>query len=276
MKKKTSKNIVMSLVFLCLMIIYLLPFFILFMNSFKGSLEISKNIIALPEKISLINYQKAWEKLNFPRTFTNTIVLVVIANVGLVILGSMAGYWLARYRNICNKIIFAVLLSAMAIPFETVMIPLMKVVTNLNLTQNIVSLGICYWGMGASTFIFMIYGAVKNVPIELEEAAGIDGCGPFRIFWAVVFPLLKTIIVTMVIINTFWVWNDYLMPQLMLGSAKELQTIQLSMRSLFMEYYSMWDIALAGLVISLLPTVVLYLFSQKYIISGITSGALKG
>ena len=135
---------------------------------------------------------------------------------GLVVLGSMAGYWISRYPGKFHGILFGILIAAMAIPFETVMIPLVKVATNIHMVHSISKLGICYWGMGASTYVFMVCGAVKAVPVELEESAYMDGYGPFRTFWKIVFPLLKSTTVTMVIINTFWVWNDYLMPQLLL------------------------------------------------------------
>ncbi len=271
-----KKSLPLTIVLLLLMILFLIPFLIVFMNSFKSSLEISQDILSFPKTLSLINYRKAWAVLNISTTFVNTLLLAVIANVGLVVLGSMAGYWISRHPSKFHGILFGILIAAMAIPFETVMIPLVKVATNIHMVHSIPKLGICYWGMGASTYVFMVCGAVKAVPVELEESAYMDGYGPFRTFWKIVFPLLKSTTVTMVIINTFWVWNDYLMPQLLLGSEKQLQTIQLSMRSLFLEYYSMWDIALAGLVISLIPTVCLYLFGQRYIISGITAGAMKG
>lgn len=270
------KNLTLSILLLILMLVFLFPFFLVFMNSFKTSLEISQNILSWPETFTLGNYKRAWEVLDISTTFVNTLILAVIANSGLVILGSMAGYWLSRHSGLFHSILFGTLIAAMAIPFETVMIPLVKVATNIHMVHSVARLGVCYWGMGASTYVFMVCGAVKTVPIELEESACIDGYGPFRTFWKIVFPLLKATTVTMVIINTFWVWNDYLMPQLFLGSDKKLQTIQLAMRSLFLEYYSMWDIALAGLVISLIPTVCLYLMGQRFIISGITAGAMKG
>ena len=259
-----------------LLLIGLLPFFILLLNSFKDMMGIAKNILGWPEPFKLSNYTRAFEKLSYPRSFLNTLLVTVLGNAGLIIFGSMAGYRLNRAPTAFNKIVYMLLLASMAIPFEAVMIPLMEVTSTVGLTKSLSGLGICYWGMGASTCIFLTHGAVKGIPYDLEEAAIIDGCGPFKTFWRVIFPLLRTTVVTYTILNTFWFWNDYLMPQLMLGGDKQIYTIQLSMRSLFLEYYAMWDVALAALVISLLPTVIFFLIAQKYILSGLTAGAIKG
>ena len=124
--------------------------------------------------------------------------------------------------------------------------------------------------------VFLTYGAVLSVPYELEESAMIDGCGRLRLYWQIVFPLLKPTVITFTILNTFWFWNDYLMPQLMLGKQSKLYTLQLSMRYMFMEYFTMWDVALAGLVLILIPTVLFFLTAQRHIIAGLTSGSVKG
>lgn len=254
----------------------LLPFFIILVNSFKSMLEIAQNILALPEALSLDNYIRAWKTLNFPRTSANTLYITLLGDIGLLLFGTMAGYWFARHRTRLNRAVYWALLASMAIPFEAVMIPVVRVTNTLHLNGSLTGLGVCYWGLGASTVVFLTYGAVQSIPYELEEAAAIDGCGQLRIFWAIVFPLLKSSVITVTILNTFWFWNDYLMPQLMLGKNSTLYTLQLAMRSMFMEHFAMWDVALAGLVLILIPTIIFFFIAQRHIIEGITSGSVKG
>lgn len=274
-RQKRALQAVSVLLFL-IMLVNLLPFFILVMNSFKSLMEIAQNILGWPASFALTNYVKAWQVLNFPRSFWNTLVVTLLANFGLIVFGTMAGYWIVRHRTRLNLFLYWLLLASMAIPFEAIMIPLVKVTSVAHLNGSLIGLSLCYWGMGASTCVFLTYGAVMNVPYELEEAAMIDGCSKLRLFWQIVFPLLKPTVFTFTIVNTFWFWNDYLMPQLMLGKDKTLYTLQLSMRSLFMEYYAMWDVALAALVLTLIPTLVFFFLAQRHIVEGITSGAIKG
>ncbi len=267
---------ILGIIFMILMIFNLFPFFVAVLNSFKSSFEIAKNILKLPSKISLDNYVKAWSVLKFPKVFVNTLIVTIIGNAGLIVFGTMTGYWLVRSTNKFNKIVLSLFLISMAVPFEALMVPMMKVTKTFRLSGSLWGLGICYWGLGCAMVVFLTTGAVKSIPIELEEAARLDGCSRFGTFWWIVFPLLKTTIITFTILNVFWIWNDYLMPQLMLGRSSDLYTIQLSMRSLFLEYYSMWDVALAALVLALLPITIFFLFAQKHIVSGIVTGAVKG
>lgn len=265
-----------SMVFLAVMLLALLPFFLLFMNSFKSMEEIAQNILGWPQSLKLENYRNAWQQLDYFRSFTNTLLVTLIGDAGLILFSSMAGYLLSRKQYLAHKVIYGILLASMAIPFESIMIPLMKITNIVGLSKSLAGLGVSYWGLNASTCIFLTYGTVKTIPYEIEEAATIDGCGAFRTFWKIIFPLLSPIVVTFTIINTFGIWNDYLMPQLMLGGNQKIYTIQLAMHSLFLEYFTMWDIALPALVLSILPIIIFFLFVQKKIISGITSGAVKG
>lgn len=266
----------LNLVFLILMILNLFPFFLALMNSFKSSMEIAKSILSFPAHIGLENYAKAWKALEFPKVFLNTLIITVIGNAGLIVFGTMTGYWITRFRTRFNRILFLLLLASMAVPFEALMVPMMRVTRAAQLNGSLWGLGVSYWGLGAAMVVFLTSGAVKSIPYELEEAACIDGCTKFTTFWRVVFPLLKNTVATFTVLNVFWLWNDYLMPQLMLGRTSELYTIQLAMRSLFLEYYAMWDVALAALVLSLLPILIFFLIGQRYIVSGIVTGAVKG
>lgn len=275
MKTKRHNN-ALSLAFLLLLIFVLLPFCLIVLNSFKSLLEIAQNILGLPASFSLDNYIRAWKILDYPHAFLNTLIVTILGNAGLIVFGTMTGYWLARHRTRLNRFLYILFLGAMAIPFEACMIPIMRVTSMCHLNRSLLGLGVCYWGLGASTVVFLTYGAVLNIPYELEESATIDGCSRLRLFWQIVFPLLKPIVITFTIMNTFWFWNDYLMPQLMLGRSSKLYTLQLTMRSMFMEYFTMWDVALAGLVLILIPTIIFFLIAQKKIVEGLMSGSVKG
>ena len=275
MKTKRYNN-ALSLAFLLLLIFVLLPFCLIVLNSFKSLLEIAQNILGLPASFSLDNYIRAWKILDYPHAFLNTLIVTILGNAGLIVFGTMTGYWLARHRTRLNRFLYILFLGAMAIPFEACMIPIMRVTSMCHLNRSLLGLGVCYWGLGASTVVFLTYGAVLNIPYELEESATLDGCSRLRLFWQIVFPLLKPIVITFTIMNTFWFWNDYLMPQLMLGRSSKLYTLQLTMRSMFMEYFTMWDVALAGLVLILIPTIIFFLIAQKKIVEGLMSGSVKG
>ena len=275
MKTKRYNN-ALSLAFLLLLIFVLLPFCLIVLNSFKSLLEIAQNILGLPASFSLDNYIRAWKILDYPHAFLNTLIVTILGNAGLIVFGTMTGYWLARHRTRLNRLLYILFLGAMAIPFEACMIPIMRVTSMCHLNRSLLGLGVCYWGLGASTVVFLTYGAVLNIPYELEESATIDGCSRLRLFWQIVFPLLKPIVITFTIMNTFWFWNDYLMPQLMLGRSSKLYTLQLTMRSMCMEYFTMWDVALAGLVLILIPTIIFFLIAQKKIVEGLMSGSVKG
>lgn len=275
MKTKRYNN-ALSLAFLLLLIFVLLPFCLIVLNSFKSLLEIAQNILGLPASFSLDNYIRAWKILDYPHAFLNTLIVTILGNAGLIVFGTMTGYWLARHRTRLNRFLYILFLGAMSIPFEACMIPIMRVTSMCHLNRSLLGLGVCYWGLGASTVVFLAYGAVLNIPYELEESATIDGCSRLRLFWQIVFPLLKPIVITFTIMNTFWFWNDYLMPQLMLGRSSKLYTLQLTMRSMFMEYFTMWDVALAGLVLILIPTIIFFLIAQKKIVEGLMSGSVKG
>jgi len=274
-EKRNLKTL--NIVFLVLMVLNLFPFFLVLMNSFKSSFEIAKSILNFPEHIGLDNYIKAWKTLEFPKAFLNTLIVTVIGNAGLIVFGTMTGYWITRSRtHLFNKLFFWLLLASMAVPFEALMVPMMKVTRVAHLNGSLWGLGVSYWGLGAAMVVFLTSGAVKSIPYELEEAARIDGCTRFATFWRVVFPLLRNTVATFTVLNVFWLWNDYLMPQLMLGRTSELYTIQLAMRSLFLEYYAMWDVALAALILSLMPILIFFFIGQRYMVSGIVTGAIKG
>ena len=167
------------------------------------------------------------------------------------------------------------LIAFMSIPFQALMIPFAKITNKMHLTNSLFGLSVCFWALTVPISTFITSGAVKSVPIEIEESALIDGCSPFRMYWTIVFPLIKASVFTFATINTLWFWNDYLMTQLML-SKKTLRTIQISMQALFNEAFFAWDVALAALTLAILPLFIFFVIAQKQVLEGASAGAVKG
>ena len=216
------------------------------------------------------------EVMNYPFAFMNSLVVTLSAIAGIVILSAMAAYHMVRYPHALNKLLFALFVSAMVIPFQSIMIPLMKVTSHLGLLNSRWGLVCAYFGFGVSLAIFLFHGFVKSIPREIEESAVVDGCTPYGVFWRIVFPLLQPMIATVVILNALWIWNDFLLPFLMVNSTPTMRTIPLSTFALFGEYTKQWDLAMAALVMGIAPIIIFFLALQKRIIEGITSGSVKG
>lgn len=270
----TKVTFLLEIIGIVLGVIFLIPFYFVIINSVKGFADILIDAAAWPQEFLFSNYLKVWDIINFPRAFWNSLIITVISNIGLVVISSMASWKMVRTQGKFSKILFALFVSAMVIPFQTVMIPLMKLGGTLNLTNSIPGLIIMYFGFGVPLSLFLYHGFIKTVPIEIEESARIDGCSQFGVFWRIVFPLLKPITVTVVILNTLWIWNDYLLPLLVLQDA-ELRTIPLATSSFFAQYTKQWDMGLAALVMGITPVVIFFLFLQRHIIKGIAQGSIK-
>lgn len=270
----TKVTFLLEIIGIVLGIIFLIPFYFVLINSVKGFADILIDAAAWPQEFLFSNYMKVWDIINFPRAFWNSLIITVISNIGLVIISSMAAWKMVRTPGKFSKILFVLFVSAMVIPFQTVMIPLMKLGGTLNLTNSIPGLIIMYFGFGVPLSLFLYHGFIKTVPIEIEESARIDGCSQFGVFWRIVFPLLKPITVTVVILNTLWIWNDYLLPLLVLQDA-ELRTIPLATSSFFAQYTKQWDMGLAALVMGITPVIIFFLFLQRHIIKGIAQGSIK-
>lgn len=258
----------------CLVII-LIPFYIIVSNSFKPYSEIAKHIFALPQEFTTKNYAEAWRRLNFANSLKNTFIISVLSNIGGVVFSSMCGYWITRHPGKGTKIVFFMLIAFMSIPFQALMIPFAKITSKMHLTNSLIGLSVCFWALTVPISTFITSGAVKSVPIEIEESALIDGCSHVRMYWTIVFPLIKASVFTFATINTLWFWNDYLMTQLML-SKKTLRTIQISMQALFNEAFFAWDVALAALTLAILPLFIFFIIAQKQVLEGASAGAVKG
>jgi raffinose/stachyose/melibiose transport system permease protein len=275
MKQKRIGTIFWFLIGILLAVVFLAPIWILFINSFKSLKNIYLNVLALPntETFILTNYPEAFEKLDFGTSFSNSLLITVTATALILIFCSMAAWALVRYKNKLSNIIFMIFAAAMLIPFQCVMLPLVSLMDQLNL-MNRPGIIFMYLGFGASLSIIMLHGFIKNIPVELEEAATIDGCNIFQTFFQVVFPLLKTILITVAILNVMWIWNDFLLPQLMINKTG-WQTLPLKTFLFFGQFSKRWDLATAGLLLCMIPIIIFYLFCQKYIVKGVTEGAIK-
>lgn len=273
-QKYTKRTFVLEIIGILLAILFLIPFYFVIINSVKSFSEILIDAAALPTEVLFSNYAKVWEIIQFPRAFWNSLIITVLSNIGIVVISSMAAWKMVRTPGKFSKILFVIIVSAMVIPFQTVMIPLMKLGGALNLINSIPGIVIMYFGFGVPLSLFLYHGFVKTVPVEIEEAARIDGCSQFGVFWRIVFPLLKPITVTVVILNTLWIWNDYLLPLLVLQTA-ELRTIPLATSSFFAQYTKQWDMGLAALMLGIAPIIIFFLFLQRHIIKGIAAGSVK-
>ncbi|MFB5762382.1 carbohydrate ABC transporter permease [Paenibacillus medicaginis] len=256
-------------------LLFLIPFYFLAVNSVKTFGDLLMDSAAWPKAIEWNNYARAWSITRFPQVFWNSLLVTVLSNLLLVLISSMAAYRMVRHNSRYNRILFALFVAAMVIPFQSVMIPLVKVTSSLGMMNSIWGLVICYLGFGAPMSIFLFHGFVKSVPVEIEEAARVDGCNPYGVFFRIVYPLMKPMLVTVIILNTLWIWNDYLLPSLVLQSA-DLRTIPIATYAFFGQYTKQWDLALPALVLGILPVIVFFLLMQKYIIHGITAGSVKG
>lgn len=276
-KKGIQKNVVFMIVMTVLAVVFLLPILIVLMNSFKGQLYINSAAFAFPNAktfAGLENYLSGIAKIGFFSAFGWSLFITAFSVLAIVIFTSMTAWYITRVKSKISSFIYYALVFSMIVPFQMVMFTLTKETNVLGL-DNPVGIIFIYLGFGAGMSTFLFSGFVKSIPKEIEEAATIDGCSPLQIFFLIVFPILKPIIITVAILNIMWVWNDYLLPYLLIGS--DYKTIPIAIQYLKGGYGSVdMGAMMAMLVLAIIPIVVFYLFCQKQIISGIVSGAVKG
>lgn len=274
-KSYNPSTFIAEVIAILLALLFLVPFYFVIVNSLKGFSDLLLNSAGLPKEIVWSNYTRVWEIINYPRAFMNSFLITLFANAGIALFSAMAAYQLVRKASKVNNFIFAMFVAAMVIPFQSIMIPLVKVASIAGLFNSLPGLIICYFGFGISLAIFLVHGFVKSIPLEIEEAAIVDGSSVYGVFWRIVLPLLKPIIITVILLNSLWIWNDFLLPSLVIPSPN-LRTIPLATSSFFAQYTKQWDLALAGLVLGVTPIVIFFLAMQKHIIEGITAGSVKG
>lgn len=270
---KKTKKIIMSICSIVLAVIWMFPFYLMVVNSFKAKKEIFTNTLGTPKEATLENYPKAFESLDFFKTLGNSLLITVVSVICIVVLASLASYALQRVKSKYSDVVFMLFVAAMLIPFQSVMIPLVTIFGKAQ-SLNTAGLIFMYIGFGTSMSIFLYHGAMKAIPQALDEAAIIDGASRIQIFRHVIFPMLKPTTVTVALLNTMWIWNDYLLPSLVINKEGS-QTIPLKMFFFFGEYTKQWHLALAGLVIAIIPVIIFYFIMQKQIIEGVADGAVK-
>lgn len=277
-KQKAPQSALETLLLVLLAALTLVPLFLVVQNSFKSRFYISGDPFALPNKetfVALENYIGGLSAGGFFAAFGRSLLITVVS-VGLIVLcTSMAAWYLMRVRTVLTKGMYYLFVFSMIVPFQMVMYTMTYLVGRAKL-NTVLGMPFIYLGFGAGLSVFMLCGFIRGIPRELEEAATIDGCNPVQTFFLVVLPLLKPTAVTVAILNTMWIWNDYLLPYLVLGTEKK--TVPVAIQIAMQGAYGSTDYGglMAMLVLAMIPIVVFYLFCQKYIIKGVVAGAVKG
>jgi raffinose/stachyose/melibiose transport system permease protein len=272
--RRSFTSAVKTLFLLVLLVLYLFPFFMVILNSLKRDTEVISSPIALPSSIYWENYRIAFEKMKFMRAFTNSLIITAASVAAIVLLGSMCAYYLVRNKTKLSTFLYLTMVAAMIIPFQAIMIPLLKIYGSIGMLNNHWVLVFMYIGFGVPLAIFLFHGFIKAIPRELEEAATVDGCGRYAVFFKIVLPLLQPVIMTVVILDVLWIWNDFLLPSLVLLSQAS-RTLPLSTYYFYGTYTVNYGPLLASLVMTMIPVIIMYMFSQRFILKGIIAGAIK-
>lgn len=273
--EKKRWNIGTEVLMILLALLFLSPFYFLLANSVKSFGEILSDAASWPKVFMWSNYASAWKLARFGEAFRNSVIITVISVILISLFSAMASYRMVRANTKFNQILLLLFVAAMVVPFQTIMIPILKVVNVIGVNNSFLGLIITNLGISVPMAIFLFHGFIKSVPLEIEEAATVDGCNPFSVFFRIVLPLLKPMVMTTIVLNALGIWNDYLLPSLIL-QAPELRTIPLATFSFFGQYTKQWDMALPALVIGIAPIIIFYLFMQRYIVEGIAAGSVKG
>ncbi|WP_129724272.1 carbohydrate ABC transporter permease [Xylanivirga thermophila] len=273
-KEGTISKWIKVIVLAILLFLYLVPFILVLINSFKPRSAIISNPLAVSSQWNFSNYVDAFKKMDYLHGFLNSFIVTAGSVILIAILSSMTAYLFVRYKWKFNKYMFFVMVASMIIPFQAIMIPLVQIYGSINMLNSKWVLIYMYIGFGTALAVFIYHGFIKSVPAELEEAAMIDGCNKYQTFFKIVFPLLKPITSTVIILDVLWIWNDFLLPSLVLTTQKQ-RTLPLSTYYFYGTYTVDYGLLMAGLMLTIIPVIVIYLFMQKYIINGVIQGSIK-
>lgn len=289
MKRKLF-YILSAIAVIALVLLYLSPLILVIINASKTKIEISSSPLAWPSDwgVLLDNIKSIIfdSRNNYFKTFMSSVIIVIFSVTFTVIFGSMCAWMIVRKKGKLSSFIYYLFIAAMIIPFQVIMFPLVSWLRTLGqeitkplfgfaMLRSYPGIIICYVGFGMSMAVFLFCGFIKGIPREIEEAAEMDGCSKFRTFVYIIFPMLKPIITTQVILQGIGIWNDYMLPLLILGKDNELQTLTLTLRNLMTKYQVDWGLMLASTLLMMLPIVIVFLIFQKQIIKGMTEGAIK-
>lgn len=282
---RNRKDRLMEAAGFLLSLVVLSPFLLVLFNSAKKSADIVINPISPPGNWGqlAVNLQNVIHNQNFSywRSFASSLIITAVSLTLLTVFSSMAAWVLVRNKTKWSDAVFMIFVAAMVIPFQVVMLPLLSTFreissfTGIRMLSSYTGIIIAYLGFGGSMSVFILHGFIKGIPRELEEAAWIDGCSPEGTFFRVVFPLLKPVQMTVLILNGIWIWNDYLLPSLMLGLNGRIKTLPVAVSSFVGSYVKQWDLILAAAFLAMIPIIILFLCAQKQIIRGMVEGAIK-
>lgn len=277
MKTVKIKDYIIFIILAVLAVLFLAPILIVLINSFKGKFYISDTPFVLPNSTTFVgmkNYVSGITKTGFLKAFGMSSFITICSVAAIVLFASMTAWYITRVKSKFTNLLYYIFVFSMIVPFQMVMFTMTKVANMLHL-DNPIGIIIIYLGFGAGLSVFMFCGFVKSIPIEIEEAAVIDGCNPIQSFFGVVMPILAPTAITVAILNVMWVWNDYLLPYLIIGT--DYKTIPIAIQYLKGGYGSIdMGAMMAMLVLAILPIVIFYLICQKYIVEGVVAGAVKG
>ena len=277
MKRENSFNIIIFILLVLLAVAFIMPVMIVLINSFKTKFSISQTPFLLPDKTNFAgieNYTTGITNTGFISAFGWSLFITVFSVAAIIIFTSMTAWFIVRVKAWYTTALYYAFVFSMIVPFQMVMFTMSKMANVLRL-DNPLGIILIYLGFGSGLSVFMFTGFIKSVPLEIEEAATIDGCNPAQTYWQVVFPVMKPTAITVAILNTMWIWNDYLLPYLVIG--RDYKTIPIAIQYLKGGYGSIdMGAMMAMLVLAIVPVVIFYLFGQKYIIKGVAAGAVKG
>ncbi|MBB6670045.1 carbohydrate ABC transporter permease [Cohnella nanjingensis] len=276
MQLKRSKLILIEVIMIIIGILFLFPILLVLMNSFKTFGEVMTDVMALPHKIQFANYSYVWTYLHYPRLFLNTAIITVLGVAGIILFGSMASYKLARTKNKWSGAVYLYCIIPMLIPFQTIMITVLKLAKQFHLSESTWGLGMQYWGFGIPLAVFIYHGFTKSIPLEIDESAKIDGASGLYLFFKIIFPLLRPVTATVIIIDVMWIWNDFLLPLIMVNGTNSTRTLTLAAYTFVGQYTTDWQYTMTAMVMAVFPSILVFILLQKHIVKGVAAGAVKG
>ena len=284
---RTTRNIILTIVGIAIAVYVLFPFYLVVMNSFKNQ----ASIVASPVSLAgasfsqlMTNLDKVINNSNFQfwYAFGTSVVVTIISLILLALFGGMAAWVISRNnKKMWATVIYMIFIASMIIPFQVVMLPLISTFRDvgkfvgISMLQSIPGIVFAYCGFGGAMTVFILTGFIKGIPYELEEAASIDGCSPEGTFFRIIFPLLTPVITTVTILNGMWIWNDYLLPSLMLGQNGKVKTLPVAVQAFVGSYVKQWDLILTAALLAIIPMIVIFIVAQTQIMSGMVEGAIK-
>lgn len=276
MKRAKRINLFFLLMGGVLALMYAFPFFMVIINSVKDKRSILNDPLGLPQEFMWENFVLAIERMGYWQALANSLIITVLSVSAIILTSSMLAYYLARSKTKFSAITFLVLVASMIVPFQALMIPFVGLFgqQGINLPGNQITIAFFYVGFGVALSTFLYHGFISNIPFELDEAAAIDGASPLKTFRKIIFPMLGPVTATVAIINALWIWNDFLLPSVVLLD-NDQKTIPLRTFVFYGKYTSDYGLAMAGLLLSIIPILIFYFLLQKKIISGISAGAVK-